>query len=214
MGNQNKDKWLLSFSGFLMLLFATFVVLFATENNKNQELENKLKHQSENKENLNFKNELVELQKKFESTFIKEAPSLETSITQRGLEVRFLVADFYLENKITPQQDFIPLIDRMGKNIKDSGLSFIVLGHSDKNESELLGDHSFDEWTLSSQRAAWIVSRWIQNFQIDPTLVSIASRAYYEPKAQSEDPLNQKYIQSHNRRVEIIIQPKSTQEES
>lgn len=210
MENQNKDKWLLSFSGFLMLLFATFVVLYATLNIKNKELESQLEKQIQS-QSVNLENEkLVIMQKQIQSDGAIATGSIDTVVTQRGLEIRFLVADFYSEKSFIPNDDIIPLIDVIGKKIKDMNLEFTVVGHADESEKNSETPSELDLWALTSQRAGWVVERWKRLYGFEQNKITVSARSYFEPRAQADKSKN--WAQSHNRRVEIILRPQSTEE--
>jgi len=77
-------------------------------------------------------------------------------------------------------------------------LKVIVVGHTDSTKFASGGG---DNWTLSTERAVGIVKLLRESYNIDPTRLTAAGRAKFEPVTSNATPEGR----SKNRRTEIIL---------
>jgi len=114
---------------------------------------------------------------------------------ERGLVVRLAAKDLFERGSSKVQRDLRPLINRIGKILKEYGFYVRIEGHADESEK--------NSYLLSSARATWVAKYWIKKFAMQPKRISVAGYGKYRPISKSKT----KWSSGVNRRVEIIILP-------
>lgn len=80
-------------------------------------------------------------------------------------------------------------------------LNVIVEGHTDNVPVQINGVR--DNWELSTMRATAVVRKLVDDFYVDPTRLSAAGRAEFDPRGDN----NTAAGRAKNRRTEIVITP-------
>lgn len=89
-------------------------------------------------------------------------------------------------------------IQKLAEVLKDrTDLDIVVEGHTDSDGAPNTN------WDLSTRRATSVV-KLLQNTGVDPSSLTAAGRAFYDPVAENDTEANK----SKNRRTEIILSPK------
>ena len=80
-------------------------------------------------------------------------------------------------------------------------LNVIVEGHTDDVPVRATGVQ--DNWDLSAKRATAVVRQLVDDHRVDPTRLTAAGRAQYDPRGDNSTPQGR----AKNRRTEIVITP-------
>ena len=153
---------------------------------------------------LDFKT--VPLEAKFQQEitqeFEKEIQSgmVEAEPTPEGLILR--VKDFiaFHSGKAAIQDKFKPILDKVGRIVKNKKLTVEVSGHTD-NLPLKKGVAFSSNWSLSSARSVKVVEYWIKKYKIPTDRLSATGYADGKPL----DNNNTLEGRAKNRRVEFLI---------
>jgi chemotaxis protein MotB len=209
-GNEpvNQDRWLGSFAILMTLLFALFVILYATSKADLEKLKKVTPQPPQGvSESVSKENSAVRLEKTRDS--IQESFSRETGVSDmiekvhfseddRGLIVRLAAKDFFDDGVVEARADLRPLLDRIAKVLATIPNSVRVEGHTDIEEEAGVAQQG---WRISTERASWVIQYWIKRFDLDPARFSAAGLSHFHPLTQRKDD----FSRGKNRRVEIII---------
>ena len=153
---------------------------------------------------LDFKT--VPLEAKFQQEitqeFEKEIQSgmIEAEPTPEGLILRVKDSIAFHSGKAAIQDKFKPILDKVGRIVKDKKLTVEVSGHTD-NLPLKKGMAFSSNWSLSSARSVKVVEYWIKKHKIPAGRLSAAGYAYGQPVADN----NTLEGRAKNRRVEFLI---------
>lgn len=113
--------------------------------------------------------------------------------------VRFEVKESFEPGKLAMAKDLWPLLKRLGEVIAEMDQSIQIHGHADRSEVQVAGVP--DTWTLSFQRAKWVLDFWKSHFDLDPARFQLVGFSTYRPL-----PEEVQWAQGNSRRVEFLIQ--------
>ena len=118
---------------------------------------------------------------------------------RRGIIVRIAAQDFFGPGEAHAGDDFLPLLNRIGRVVAKSARAVKIEGHSDPAEMGLKTYPS--DWELSASRAAWVARLWIASFGLDPARIQITGFSHHRPLDEGST----EWAQGKNRRVEIVL---------
>ena len=125
--------------------------------------------------------------------------SIETTISERGLLIRFTDAILFDLGSAILKPEAFPVLDVINEELRTINNSVQVEGHTDPTP---ISTPQFpSNWELSTARATAIIHYAIENGGIMPERLSAAGFAFYHPVAPNTSAENR----ARNRRVDIII---------
>jgi chemotaxis protein MotB len=222
--DHGRERWLVSYADFITLLFAFFVVMFATSRSD----QNKLRAMSDaiaralndgvftpSSANIPLSDPGssqmravgvgeapadVEVERELEAAL--EDPEVQGHVTlrreRRGIVISLTSAGYYAAGKVEPDRATIPVIDALTRVALHRELPVRVEGHTDFAPAERGRSGNL---TLSSARAGWVAQRMIEIFEFPPEKVSIAGYGHYRPVASNATPEGR----AANRRVDLVL---------
>lgn len=138
----------------------------------------------------------------------KEIDEKEVSvdILDKGLVITFVAEVLFDSGKDKLRKDSLPKLDKVAEVLKTTVRDLLVgiEGHTDNVPIKYSGWKS--NWELSSARALSVLHFLTESHNIDPKRLSATGYGEYQPKA-SNDTAEGRQV---NRRVEIVILPKTT----
>jgi chemotaxis protein MotB len=210
--HENHERWLVSYADFITLLFAFFVVLYATskvDNKKLVQVVHSIRFATHFKgsggierENL-FEGPPTEggrcrtipngVEQRPRTKREEEAQQLRKRIERRL--VRFLQS----RPETHVQIDMIPVLDVIATEMVAVGLPIRVDGHTD--EGRVVGSRFRDNWDLSASRAAAVASYVQRAHHVDGKLLSAGGFGSTRPLGDNKTPAGREA----NRRIELQI---------
>jgi chemotaxis protein MotB len=226
-GHPNHERWLVSYADFITLLFAFFVVLYASSKadlRKQQQFAQSI-HSAftalglfpENgrgkgpvpeanppadtalstQENLEKMRE--QLQKKLAAQIAAHQVALQ--LGPDGLVISLREAGFYESGSATPKPSSMGAVGIIAHQLYQVPYALRIEGHTDNVP---IHTAKFDSnWELSTARATTMARLLIENFGIAPQRLSAAGYAQYHPIASNATAAGR----AENRRVDIIVLP-------
>jgi chemotaxis protein MotB len=213
------ERWLVSYADFMTLLFALFVVLFASSHHDNQTIKRvstsvkngftDLSAFSPNTPTIATpsipnkppSNEALELQHKLQSSLGKEIERKQVGlkITPEGFVISLHELGFFESGqaRLLPGADIT--IKRIATVLTQYGLDMRIEGHSDNVPIHNAAFAS--NWDLSTARATTVAMMLLDDAGIDPQRLSIAGYGQYHPSASNDTPEGRRA----NRRVDIVV---------
>ena len=225
--SSSSERWLVSYSDLITLLFALFVILYAMSQSdlaKFKKVSQSMKEafdpsqkksltkpeadltgpsmadpfQAESRE---FNRMQDELEQSIQTAVGSEQLPEKFALLQdeRGLIVRIAVKDFFLEGSAEVPDDLKPILLRIGKTLGHFEKKIKIEGYTDLAESHPKDFPS--GWELSSARAASVARLWVQALGMDPRRLSITGYGHYQPLTDKTG----EWLRSLNRRIEILV---------
>ena len=158
-----------------------------------------------------LKNELSELERakaELEDRLKKEIGDKEVKVEmlEKGLVITFLGEVLFNSGKAELRKDSSEKLSKVGEvlNTTVKDLNIGVEGHTDNQPIKYSAWKS--NWHLSATRALSVLEFLIKEQNLDPKRLSISGYGEYRPTDTNET----KEGRQKNRRVEIVILPKST----
>jgi chemotaxis protein MotB len=221
----NHDRWLISYADFITLLFAFFVVLFASAYRDSQavrrvssaihkgfqEMEPFAVMQAGARGGLAQQPatgpatisvvDIAKLRQQLEAAIGPEIRNheVELRVTSEGFVISLREMGFFASGRADLLPGAAAKIQRIGTVLLQHGLEIRVEGHSDDqpiNNSEF---HS--NWELSTARAITVLLLLVDQTKLDPTRISVAGYAQYRPVASNATPEGRRM----NRRVDLVV---------
>jgi chemotaxis protein MotB len=223
----NHDRWLISYADFITLLFAFFVVLFATgQSDKRKKVELAASIQSAFSEMGIFAPhaELPLVSPKVgggDASFAWNTPegresmaAVEARVRQaaqpeiangligihesaNGLVISLQEAGFFDSGAANIRLSAMPVLDRIARVLPETALR--VEGHTDNVPIHTAQFAS--NWELSSSRASSIARLLLLHANVHAEEISVAGYAEYHPAASNATPEGR----ARNRRVDIVL---------
>jgi chemotaxis protein MotB len=218
------DRWLVSYADFITLLFALFVVLFASNRHSNQSLERVARaiHSGFRAMGVAPGSLPPSADSHVSSPPVAGSdgnPAMTALEQQLAGSLRASLADGEIAMHQTPQGLVISLreigffdsgeaqllpgaalkIERVGRILKTRGLSLRVEGHSDNQPIDNASFHS--NWELSAARAMTVLLLLVDDAHYDPTRISMAGYGPYRPAADNATVAGRRL----NRRVDLVV---------
>lgn len=219
--HENHERWLVSYADFITLLFAFFVVMYSVSSvNEGKfraaadaisqafhpvvalsaspiRIDPKITSQLPNIINPDFKT----YQKIQEA--MKEAgdwgDKVKVSMDKRGVVIRVAETVIFDTGKADIRPEALDIMKKVGGILAGLNNQVRVEGHTDNIPIKTARYPS--NWELSTDRAAVIVKYFINDSNMDPTLLSAAGYAHYKPLDTNDTPDGR----AKNRRVDIVI---------
>ena len=227
-GQAGRDRWLLSYSDFMTLLLALFVVLYASarvdadKQSPFEGLQAAFFFESSSPAPLpstpvNSPDEPVakralvpptrlerleeDLERELESQRERLGEELGTSLytSERGLVLSLASAEFFPAGGVEIPLERREVLAALAPLLAANALPLHFEGHTDDQPIESGVFPS--NWELSAARAAAVARLFIDDHEIDPRRVATAGYAEFRPLAPNDEPGNR----ARNRRVEIVI---------
>ena len=160
-----------------------------------------------------LKNELSDLERakqELEDQLKKEIADKQVNVdmTDRGLVVTFVAEVLFDSGKADLRADSLPKLDKVASvlNTTVKDLNVQVEGHTDNDPIKRSGWKS--NWELSAHRALSVLHHLTDQQGVAPERLNIAGFGEYHPVTSNAT----KEGKQKNRRVEIVILPKTTKE--
>lgn len=226
--HENHERWLVSYADFITLLFAFFVVMYATSN---QDQVKAVKFEGAIRNSLNLgqfggghnpinlesgsmiapmgqhiiDGSPIDLQNyymKKVNTMLssEEKGKLIQDITSdaNGVRIRLQGSNLFEPGSPKLTGEAREALNKLGIVLKRGNRRFIVEGHTDDQPSDI---PDMTNWELGALRATTVVRHLIENFGIPANKVAAMSYADTKPIASNK----QAEGRAENRRIEIFI---------
>ena len=225
--NAHAERWLVSYADFMTLLFALFVVLFASsyqDKRTVQRVSSAVKNgfqnvgtylQSDGMQENSSSNlsrigsaasgnpgiDVAELQRKLTKALGKEIERQEVDLrmTPEGFVISLHELGFFNSGEARLLPGAADKIKRIAAVLMQYGLDMRVEGHSDNVPIHNAAFAS--NWDLSTARAMAVAMMLIDEAGFDPRRMSIAGYGEYHPWASNDTPEGRRA----NRRVDIVV---------
>jgi chemotaxis protein MotB len=228
--HENHERWLVSYADFITLLFAFFVVMYATSNKdpvKQKQFEGSIRNTMNigmfgggyNPLNMQVGSEMEPIgkqmknalpidmqsyyQKKINSRLSKEEKGgLIQDITydSSGVRIRLQSSNLFKPGQTSLNPSSFLALGKLAIILKNSNRPVIVEGHTDNQKFEGSGEVK-SNWELGALRATNVVRLFIEEFEIPAKQLSAATHADTKPIAENDTAQGR----SDNRRIEIFI---------
>ncbi len=116
-----------------------------------------------------------------------------------GFLLKLGIRGMYAPGRAEPDPDLVPLVDRLGEELRDSGAEIRLEGHTDAEDGAGPG------WSLGAQRAAWVAERWIRKLKWDPHRVGVVSFGPHHSPADGSSADGSGQAGGLGRRVEVRV---------
>jgi chemotaxis protein MotB len=214
----NHDRWLISYADFITLLFAFFVVLFASAYRDSQAV-----RRVSNAIHKGFQEmgpfaeaqpgqpatgpaaismvNIAELRRQLEAAIGPEIRNheVELRVTPEGFVISLREMGFFASGRADLLPGAAAKIQRIGTVLLQHGLEIRVEGHSDNQPIHNSAFHS--NWELSTARAITVLLLLVDQTKLDPSRISVAGYAQYRPVASNATPEGRRM----NRRVDLVV---------
>ena len=204
----NHERWMMSYADFVTLLFALFVVMFASSEANTD----KAKRVSEAVEqalgvvSIPHGDPKLEpgLSASFHQLQKQLAPEIQTgkvkmSLQQRGLVVTLNEAGFFKPGDDAIQPDSLPAFKKLAGALRILPNPIRLEGHTD---SVPIHTQRFrNNWDLSTARSLAVLALLEENYDIPRGRLSAAGYADTVPLESNESDAGK----SHNRRVDLVV---------
>jgi chemotaxis protein MotB len=224
----NHDRWLVSYSDFITLLFAFFVVLYATSradmrkqaqfahaihsafsalslfpSKGHDKLEAQVSVPPQAKTSASVEQDLMRIQKNLDHTLSAQvaAHTVAVQLGPSGLVISLRQAGFYQSGSATPRSSSIATIGKIAQELRPTPYALRIEGHTDNVPIHTAQYAS--NWDLSTARATYMTELFITKFNFNPARLSAAGYAQYHPIASNATAAGR----AKNRRVDIIVLP-------
>ena len=228
--HENHERWLVSYADFITLLFAFFVVMYAStkaDSSKYQaELSKSVKmalfspsgpkpmkggktqSTSENDDSARqaaLKEALEKLKKTLEqqlSKLIKNEPNPPVKVVFDGkrLSIRLQAARFFNPGEAELRPDVLPMLDAVGREMFALNRSIRIEGHTDEQKPG--GSSRFrSNWELSAARAVTVTEFLIDGHHLTPSLLAAAGLSDTRPVESNSTEEGREA----NRRIELVL---------
>jgi chemotaxis protein MotB len=215
-GHVNHERWMVSYADFVTLLFAFFVVMFATANSDKSkaaamsEAVKEALSQSPRKappsagqapaancKDREFKNPMKVLQEQLKEQIQKG--EVEIFMEPRGLTISFKQAAVFDSGEADVKPTAIPAVTKVADAILALDNQIRLEGHTDN--VPINNDRYRNNWELSSARSIAILQLLADRFHVPPTRMAVSGYADTAPIASNDSEEGR----ARNRRVDVII---------
>lgn len=212
--HEHRDRWLVSYSDLITLLFALFVVLYAAADQTRARLIAQAVAlelggpQTVGAVNLGGEGVLPEheavrarVQAAIERAIASNKSLTESArihITERGIVVSLAEAGFFAPGEASVRQDANGLIDEIAAALRETDSLVRIEGHTDS--FPISNTRYPSNWELSAARASTVLARLVER-GIPSSRLAVAGYGGERPIATNETPEGR----ALNRRVDIVI---------
>jgi chemotaxis protein MotB len=228
--NVHHERWLISYADFITLLFAFFVVLYASTYRDSrgvrrvssaihkgfQEMEPFSGVQAGAGDDHTQKSQMspaaisvvdiAELRRQLEAAIGPEIRNHEVDlrVTPEGFVISLREMGFFASGHADLLPGAAAKIQRIGTVLLEHGLDIRVEGHSD---NQPIHNSEFQSnWELSTSRAITVLLLLVDQTKLDPARISVAGYAQYRPIASNTTEEGRRM----NRRVDLVVVGSST----
>jgi chemotaxis protein MotB len=228
--HSNQERWLVSYADFITLMFAFFVVLFASSQVDRKKVasisayfESYIRGQTASAEQISPARDFeglppdasllaltaeemapVETQLSHELALEIGQGKVSMSMQPRGLVLSLRESALFPPGRATFNPDAVPLLTKIAYALKKLPYQPVRLeGHSDNRPIQTAEFPS--NWELSAARAVAVMELLHRQFQIAPQRLGVAGYADYHPVASNDLPEGR----ARNRRVDIVVLSRS-----
>jgi chemotaxis protein MotB len=226
----SQDRWLVSYSDFITLLFGLFVVLFAfakADQKKQMQVSEAIDtafkslgaFSSASKaaipmnivmgEDLlspaKVRDDLDHIRRELEQTLSNQVASHTVSIKmgRDGLVISLREAGFFNSGSAIPKPETLPTLRQIAASLGRTPYDLRIEGHTDNIP---IHTAEFDSnWELSSARATRIARIFLDMKAIAPERISAAGYAEFHPVADNDTAQGR----AENRRVDLVVMPRT-----
>jgi chemotaxis protein MotB len=224
--HSNHERWLVSYADFITLLFAFFVVLYASSRadiRKQAQVAQSI-HSAFTalgifppngkgagsvavppaaKNPISVEEDLARIQRQLQHSLSHEiaAHTVALQLGPNGLVISLREAGFYRSGSARPLPDSIPTISKIVAELRPTPYALRIEGHTDNVPIHTAQYHS--NWELSTARATYLTRLFITKLNVQPQRLSAAGYAQYHPIASNATAAGR----ARNRRVDIIVLP-------
>ncbi len=198
----NHERWLVSYADFITLLFAFFVVLYASS-------------QADKKKaaqvSASIKGAFQQL-----GVFTGSATDdvgipgsalgdeirqheVQMRVTPEGLVVSLREVGFFSSGQAELLENGHTILTRIATVLGGRGFEIRVEGHTDN--VPVHNSRFKSNWELSAARSTTVVSLLIERHRFDPSLISAAGYSEYRPLADNDSPQGR----AANRRIDLVV---------
>lgn len=225
--HSSHERWLVSYADFITLLFAFFVVLYASSRadiRKQAEVAQSIhsaftalgifpqnghgkgalsaaappaKSPVSVQENLAHIRD--DLQRQLAGNIAAHTVALH--LGPNGLVISLREAGFYQSGAAIPRHSSLATIGKIAQELRPTPYAIRIEGHTDN--VPIHNSRFTSNWELSTARATYMTRLFIQNFGLQPARLSAAGYAQYHPIASNATAAGR----AENRRVDIIVLP-------
>lgn len=135
----------------------------------------------------------------FDVIYQDHAVPIQYKIDERGVVISISTGYLFEKNSIEIPTELYPVLQIIANIIKKSKRLVRVEGSTD--DQPVVGNKFFDNWDLSVLRATSMVKVLIQEFGVDPKLLTASGYAQYKPIASNKSQEGRR----QNRRVDIVM---------
>ncbi len=226
--HSNHERWLVSYADFITLLFAFFVVLYASSRadmrkqaqfaqaihsaftalgifpeNGHGKGAGSVSVPPQAKTPASVQEDLTRIKKELDHTLSAEiaAHTVALQLGPNGLVISLREAGFYQSGSARPRPASIPTIGKIAQELRPTPYALRIEGHTDNLPIHTARYNS--NWELSTARATYMTRLFITRFHIQPARLSAAGYAQYHPIASNTTAAGR----AKNRRVDIIVLP-------
>jgi len=225
--HSNHERWLVSYADFVTLLFALFVVLFASSYRDKKAIQNVSKAVKNGFQAMeafppsdttvdnnriigeakpstvpaNAGIDMMELQKRLHKALGKEIErnEIQLRMTPEGFVISLHELGFFDSGEARLKPGAGDKIKRIAEVLLQYGLDMRVEGHTDNVP---IHNRSFaSNWELSTARAMAVAMMLLNEASVDPQKLSIAGYGEYHPANTNDTPEGR----AANRRVDIVV---------
>lgn len=206
------ERWLVSYADFMTLLFALFVVLYATAQHNNASVKDVAKAVRNGFREMSVQGaeqpassakpqDLISLQKQLEQSLGTEIAQQHVALrrTADGLVVSLRELGFFESGRATVLAQASTSARTIAQTLAHAGVNVRVEGHSDNTPIHTAAFAS--NWELSTARAASVAGLLMKDGGIAPQRVAIAGYGEFHPVASNQTTEGRRA----NRRVDIVI---------
>ena len=232
----NHERWLVSYADFITLMFAFFVVMFASSQVDKKKVgqisayfdayikdgnakESKVAKDSPGatpKEpsskaaaELATMGELAPVKQQLDQELAKEIAEgkVALSVQPRGLVLSLRESALFPPGQDTINPEALPILDKVAEALRKlPGNPVRLEGHTDNVPIET--ERFPSNWELSAARANAVLELLCQRFQLEPRRFAVAGYADFHPLANNDTADGR----ARNRRVDIVVLSRSAAE--
>lgn len=213
----NHERWVISYADFVTLLFAFFVVLFATSNAdvaKARAVSEAVKDAFSEKPAAGTqaaKTELGKAQPPKEDLSATEAllrkqlheeirkGEIELRMESRGLVISFKQAGIFDSGEATVKPQALPAMGKLANAMEQISNQVRLEGHTDNQP--IYNDHFKNNWELSSARSIAFLKIITEQFHMPMDRLAVSGYADVVPIADNSTDEGR----ARNRRVDVVI---------
>ncbi len=203
----HRERWLLSYADLLTLLFALFIVLFASayhdkkrSNEASHEMSAAVKQAFEGQPRSE-PGELRGIEAKLQESLGADLQSgkIHVSLEARGLVVQLNDASFFASGDDRVTAESYATIGKIAQVLAPLPNFVAVEGHSDA--TAIHSSRFRDNWELSAARGLAVVRQLTNDLGLSPSRLSVTAYADTRPRSDNASVDGR----AQNRRVDIVI---------